>query len=118
VLVISGCGGSNTGTVRGTVLHADGSPLAGARVVARSAETGETAYGTTDADGSFELGGASGDGVPPGDYDVIVLEDRGDPDSRQALTVAAKYRDPEKSGLAVSVQSGELQQLNFTLDPP
>jgi hypothetical protein len=112
-----GCGGSSTGTVHGTVLHSDGSPLVGARVIARSA-AGETAYGTTDANGRFELGAASGDGVPPGDYDVIVLEDRGDPDSRQSLTVAAKYRDPEKSGLAVSVQPGESQPLNLTLDPP
>jgi hypothetical protein len=118
LLTLTGCGDPDTGQVHGTVLKTNGSPLAGARVVARSVATGRSVYGTTDSDGRFELGAASGEGVPAGDYDVIVLEDRGDADSRRQPTVAARYRDPAKSSLRLSVLPGEAQSINLTLDPP
>jgi hypothetical protein len=118
LLVMSGCDTSDRGGVSGTVLRKDGTPLVGARVVARSRETGKSAYGTTDSDGRFELGSAEqGHGVAAGDYDVIVLEDRGDPDTRRPPTIAVKYRDPATSGIHVTVRAGETQEMNLTLDP-
>jgi hypothetical protein len=119
LLLVTGCGAADHGRVRGTVIRKDGTPLAGARVVARSVETGKSAYGTTDSDGRFELrGGAEEDGIPGGDYHVIVLEDRGDPDQRKRPTIGAKYRDSATSGLIVSVEPGDSKEFNLTLDPP
>jgi hypothetical protein len=117
LLAVCGCGGSETARVTGTLLHKDGTPVAGARVVARSAETGKSVYGTAGADGKFELsGGEESDGIPSGNYDVIILEDRGDPDTRRPATVAAKYRDPATSGLKVSVPPGESIEVSLVLD--
>ena len=117
-IIITGCGAADTGRVSGTVLNASGAPLVRARVIARSAETGKSVYATSDSSGNFELNGSEGEGVPAGEYDVIVLEDRGDPDARQPLTVAAKYRSHETSGLKVIVEVGETSDFNVTLDPP
>jgi hypothetical protein len=118
-MVVAGCGASDRGGVIGTVLQKGGTPLAAARVVARSAETGLSAYGTTDADGKFVLkGDEQSDGIPAGNYDVVILEDRGDPDARRPPTIAAKYRDPATSGLRLSVEAGESNELSLTLDPP
>lgn len=114
-----GCGSSDRATVTGKLVRSDGSPLVGARVIATSAETGKSAYGTTNEDGEFTLGVVQeGDGVPPGDYKVIIIEDLGDPDNRSRPTIAAKYRNPETSGLALSVEVGQSAELNPTLDPP
>jgi hypothetical protein len=87
--------------------------------VATAKETGKSAYGRTDDAGHFELGvGENGDSIPPGNYDVIIVEDRGDPDNRRPPAIAAKYGDARTSGLQVSVEEGETNQLNVTLDPP
>jgi hypothetical protein len=92
-------------------------PLVGARVVARSGESGKSVYGTTDSEGRFTLrSDGADDGIPPGSYDISVLEDRGDPDSRSRPTIAAKYRDPTTSGLKVEVGVGESKEAIFTLD--
>jgi Carboxypeptidase regulatory-like domain len=114
MFALPGCGKSDRGSISGTLLRKDGSPVATSRVVARSKESGATAYGTTDKAGYFEIN----DGLAPGDYDLNILEDRGDPDSRRPATIAAKYRDPAKSGLSVNVQAGRSATVNLTLDPP
>jgi hypothetical protein len=111
----AGCGAADTGRVSGTVHGASGAPLVRARIVARSAETGKSAYATSDSSGNFELDGGK-EGLPAGEYDVIVLEDRGDPDARRPLTVAAKYRSHETSGLKVTVEAGETTEMNIKLD--
>jgi hypothetical protein len=113
-LAFTGCGKSDRGSVSGKLVHKDGSPVAMARVVAHSKDTGATAYGTTDKDGYFRIS----DGLAPGDYDVNILEDRGGPDDRRPATIGSKYRDPAKSGLSVSVQGGRDATLNLSLDPP
>ena len=115
-IVSTGCGAADTGRVSGTVLNASGAPLVRARVIARSAETGKSVYATSDSSGNFELNGGDGEGLPAGEYDVIVLEDRGDPDVRQPLTVAAKYRNHETSGLKVTVKAGESIEMNLELN--
>ena len=119
LIAIAGCGSSDRANVTGTLLRKDGTPLVGARVIARSPETGESAYGITDSEGRFELGAAAeSGGIPPGGYEVLIVEDRGDPDHRKPLSIAAKYRDPSASGLKVNVTAGEQAELNLTLDPP
>jgi hypothetical protein len=116
-ITMAGCGAADTGRARGTVLDSSGDPLVRARIIARSAESGKSAYATSDSSGSFELDGGE-EGMPAGEYDVIVLEDRGDPDARRPLTVAAKYRSHETSGLKVTVEAGKTTDFNVTLDPP
>jgi hypothetical protein len=113
-LAFVGCGKSDRGSVSGKLLHKDGSPVTMARVVAHSKDTGATAYGTTDKDGYFMIS----DGLAPGDYDVNILEDRGDPDNRRPAKIASKYRDPARSGLSVNIQAGNTAKLSLTLEPP
>jgi len=115
-----GCGRtSDRGFVSGTIQTHNGTPLKAASVIAVSSETGKSAYGTTDQSGHFELGVASkGNGIAHGDYNVGVVEDRGDPDNRRPPTIAAKYRDPASSGIKLNVTAGESKELNLKLDPP
>lgn len=103
--------------MRGTLLHKDGTPLVGARVMARSNETGKSAYGQTNAKGYFELGGSEqGDGIPPGDYYVTIVEDFGDADNPRKPTISNKYRNPATSGLNLSLKAGENTVLDAKLD--
>lgn len=119
VVTVAGCGGSEHAAVSGTLSRRGGAPLVGARVVATAKETSKSAYGISDDAGHFELAaGENGDGIAPGNYDVIVVENRGDPDNRRPPAIAAKYGDARTSGLQLSVQAGESKQLNITLDPP
>ena len=113
-----GCGGSDRATATGTVKLKSGQPLVGARVIARAGASGKSAYGTTNQEGEFELGMAQvGDGLPPGDYTVTVVEDRGF-DSPTPRLIADKYSRTETSGLTLSVKPGESAEIDLTLDPP
>jgi hypothetical protein len=113
-----GCGGG-TGRVTGHVVRKDGKPLEGANLVARNAETGKSVYATTDAAGSFELSQQKpSEGVPPGSYEVTIVERRPDRDAMVKPTISAKYSDPAKSGVKFSVAAGETKVVDVTVDPP
>jgi hypothetical protein len=115
--VFTGCGGADKAAVSGTLLHQDGTPVIGARVLARSNETGKSAYGQTNASGYYELGGSEpGDGIPPGEYYVTIVEDLGDEDNRRPPTISNKYRNPATSGLSLTVMAGEHVVLDAKLD--
>ena len=87
-------------------------------MIARSEDTGKTANGQTDANGHYKLGTEkAGDGTPPGDYYVIVLEDLGDENNKRLPTIAVKYAKPSTSGLKFSVRAGEKTVFDMTLDP-
>ena len=117
LVAIGGCGGSDHASVSGTVLRHDDSPVAGAYVIARSAETGAAARGMTDDAGHFELGTTEqGDGVPPGDYYVIIVEERQLDDTRPP-TIPSKYSSSTGSGLQLSVAAGEQKEFDVKLDP-
>ena len=119
LVVLSGCGGSDATNLSGTLLRNDGTPLAGARVILRSAETGHSAYGTTDASGRFEIRIRQENGdVSGGEYHVAIVEDLGDVDTRRAPTIARKYRDSASSDVIVRVEAGESNEFNLTLDAP
>lgn len=115
--VCYGCGRSDNAKVTGKLLRRDGTPVVNAKVIARSKETGKSASASTNDEGDFAIGAVDqGNGLPPGDYAVVIVEDRGDPDHRRRPTIAAKYRDPDKSGVSVSVKPGENKKLDLTLD--
>jgi hypothetical protein len=118
IAVLVGCGGEDRATVTGQVLKHDGTPLIGALVVARSEATGKSANGQTDGDGRYSLGSAeTGDGIPAGDYAVIVLGSRPTMDGGgAAATVPARYGDYSKSELSFSVKAGESITFDVKLD--
>ena len=117
-IVSAGCGGG-VGHVSGRVVHKDGSPLDGANIVARCAETGKSVYATSDAQGHFEMSPQKpGEGVPPGSYEATIMERRLDRESAIKPTIAAKYSDPTKSGLNFTVAAGETKTFDVTVDPP
>jgi hypothetical protein len=117
-IAFTGCGKAGVASVSGTVVHQDGTPVVGARIIARSSESGKSANGETDANGHYELSRVvSDDGVLPGEYYVIVMEDRGDENQRRPATIAAKYTKPATSGLKFSVQPGEKTTFDMKLDP-
>jgi hypothetical protein len=116
IVVSAGCG-SDKVTVSGRATRSDGSPLARARVTYRSNDTGKWASGVTDSDGHYELGTATkGDGILPGEYYVIVVEDRGNFDSPRPRTIAAKYEIPQQSGLSCTIKSGQSTTYDMVLD--
>jgi len=118
VLLTNGCGKATVAKVTGTVSRKDGTPVVGARVIGRSDETGKSGNGQTNAEGRYEIGTLEvGDGIAPGNYNVIVLEDRGDEINPRPATIAAKYSKPAMSGLKFSVQAGEKKTFDMTLDP-
>lgn len=114
-----GCGGQGRTTVTGRVTRTDGSPVVGARVVARCPDKGISARGRTDANGEYELGGLKqGDGVEPGEYVVIVSEDRGSWDNPRPRTVSAKYEVASASGLTLTVEPGKSITYDLVLEQP
>lgn len=114
--MLCGCASSERSQVTGRVVRHDGTPLVGATVTARSQETGRWASGVTDVEGAFTLGTQTpGEGLPPGEYYVVVQEDRGDMDQRPA-TIPQKYGKPSASGLTLTVEAGRSATLEVTLD--
>jgi Carboxypeptidase regulatory-like domain len=116
---IIGCSGDGRSSVAGKVTGADGAPIVGATIIARSGETGASASGETGSDGSYELGGSKpGDGVPPGNYAVRVVGQRKSmqDDAGSAAKVPARYSSQDTSGLSFTVEPGEAKQFDIKLD--
>ena len=119
LVLLAGCGSASRATVSGTLKSADGTPLVGSRITARNEKTGQSATGVAGQDGQFELGQEKpGDGLPAGDYRVVIVEDLGDWDHPQRPSIARKYGKPATSGLTLSVKPGEHLVLEIKLDPP
>ena len=120
VAVSVGCGENiSRGYVSGNVKQIGGEPAVGVTVVARSATTGKSGSGVTNGEGKYELGVEhAGDGLPPGEYTVVILEDIGDWDHPKPGTIARKYADHSTSGLSLSVADGENREFNVELDKP
>jgi hypothetical protein len=135
-----GCGGGAsldpnrpaTAPVSGTVTY-KGAAVPGAIVTFHAPGDSPSAFGTTDASGTYQLTTFSaGDGAVPGEYRVTVTktefsasadvpEDHPDygkepvveAEVRQALPV--RYANPETSGLTASVKEGQ-NQIPLALD--
>jgi hypothetical protein len=117
VTLAAGCGGEPRGHVRGRVVRSDGTPVAAAVIMARAENTGKSASAETDADGRYALGVAQmGDGLPPGDYTLIVMEERMGLDGGGNRTIPARYRDYAQSGLTFTVADGETKTFDVKLE--
>ncbi|TWT97656.1 hypothetical protein Pla108_18080 [Botrimarina colliarenosi] len=120
LLLVAGCDGPARVKVSGRVSRTDGAPVASARVLFRSQETGSSANGITNAEGHYELGGLKkGDGVPPGRYQVAINESRGGWDNPKPRTINAVYESPTTSGLECVVEASARSQVyDLELKPP
>lgn len=118
LLLAIGCGSADRAEVSGKVTRADGSPLVGARVIARADATGKSANGLTDSDGSYVLSMIEpGDGVPAGEYKASIIEYRGSGDNMRPASISSKYANPDESGLAFAVSGGEEKVFDVVVDP-
>ncbi|QEG36449.1 hypothetical protein Pr1d_37630 [Bythopirellula goksoeyrii] len=114
-----GCGASDRAYVSGKIVHADGTPLVLAKVIANCPENSKTAYGSTDGDGYYQIAiGTEEKGIPPGNYVVYLIEDHGVEEGKMKRTIAKKYTDPNTSGLSFVVAAGESKVFDITTDPP
>lgn len=118
LLFALGCGGGDRAEVSGKVTRANGSPLVGARVIARSDATGKSANGITDNDGRYVLSMVDpGDGVPAGDYKASIIEYRGRGDNMRPASISVKYGNPDESGLTFAISGGEEKVFDVVVDP-
>ena len=123
---LAGCGGRGpyTGSlypVKGRVLLADGTPLAGGTVQFIPTRGGLPASGRIAADGTFALKSRSRDGAAPGDYKVRIepsaelLARKGK--AAPKLPFASKYREYDgNTGLTATINAGETQLEPFRLE--
>jgi len=120
VLSLAGCGGRTAYQVSGRVQHKDGSPITGATRVIRlepaadtTAEIRQTASGTIESDGTFEMfTRRPGDGVIPGKY-VVTFTVMDKPLGGMSL-IPQKYTNREESPFELVVdedKSGLLFEL-------
>lgn len=122
LLLLGGCGEEDSKVPIEGIVFSDGKPLAGASVAFIGDEGGAFSSATTDEKGSFKMRAAPGknkvavnkidtEKLPPvdpnadqtmptdGEYVKMVK-------SAPKSMVAARFADPEKSGIAVDVSAG------------
>jgi hypothetical protein len=117
-IAVVGCGSSDRGSVSGVITRKDGTPLPSAQVIARS-DSGKAASGTSDAQGHYSLAARDAtDGIPTGDYTVIIAEDLGGMASFRKPTIDGKYANASTSGLKFSVKPAEKVTFDIKVDPP
>lgn len=156
LLVLPALGGCSKGASIKTVpvtgkVTLNGQPLSGATVTFLSSATGPDgsaaapSSGVTGADGAYKLitmasGRDVADGIPPGDYKVIVTKPASgganlsdpefaakmgtmSPEELQAAQAAKsevpdRYGKPDASGLTAHVEASGAQTVDFTLTSP
>jgi hypothetical protein len=107
--------------VRGTVVLANGSPVAGGLITFRPKETNRgDAWGMIGQDGRFQLGTyKKDDGAMLGTYTVtvepIVYDQSGNPRPNRSLGIPAKYAKAETSDLTVEIKGEGEQDIKLVL---
>ena len=120
VALAAGCG-PTMGQVDGKVVWADGKSagdLAGSLVVFESAATRLSARGSVRPDGTFQIGtNEADDGLPVGEYEVIVMEHRIAPEGSPLppAKMDLKFSDLKTSGLKFTIKGGT-NPITLTLD--
>ncbi|MFG0262073.1 MAG: carboxypeptidase-like regulatory domain-containing protein [Novipirellula sp. JB048] len=107
---LSGCGSAElpTGNVIGTVTH-NGEALTAGSVILVNNETGLGASAEIESSGSFQM-----QSVRTGEYQVAIQsrtaptpEEMAEGAKASPSTIPEQYRDPQTSGLSLSVSQGE-----------
>lgn len=131
-IILGGCGdpnplrGARLYPVKGKIVLSDGKPLTAGKVVFIETKTQVTSATALESDGGFAFKNTNGDGLPVGEYRVIL-----EPDTANApkvtrsskaklnLPYASKYTDEDGSDLKASVSSDESKNdFQFKLEPP
>jgi hypothetical protein len=140
LLPVGGCSGRvATYPVSGTVMFADGHPVASGVIEFRSPDTGVTARAKLVADGTFELGTFDdADGAPAGKYQVVIVQffttpPRGhvhghanhdhdeaehDHSHHHDARIAAKYSKYSTTPLRAEVRSNGENKFDFVVNHP
>ena len=110
-LWVAGCGfGSNkTYPVQGRVVFKeDNRPLTGGTVLWKSvSDPNARASGEIGSDGTFTLSSSTGEGVVPGEYQVLIQPPIAEGGERGKATVPPRYQRVETSDLRYTVKPGE-----------
>jgi hypothetical protein len=71
-------------------------------------------------DGTFELGGLKEkDGLPPGKYNVHLIGSKSSEGTDQDVPLfAAKYNNPETSGIVIEITAEKKQQIEIVVEKP
>jgi hypothetical protein len=125
---VAGCESSNPLSgqtlypVKGKVLLRDGKPLTSGRVIFVATKSTITSTADVGSDGGFTFKGASGDGLPEGEYKIRIDAgssgtatkglSRGEPQGN--LPFDSMFLDEDSSGLTATVTSDESKN-NFEL---
>lgn len=140
IALVAGCGGDSRFAPVSGVVTLDGEPVANATVAFLSKEGGRRAFGTTGADGAYELSTLSpGDGAVPGEHLVTIsavdiVEDEKTkkmtselgslasdlplPPPKKVWRLPQVYSEAETSGLKFTVERGSNQaDFPLTKDP-
>ncbi len=116
-----GCGGESV-PAAGRIVFADSQPVRSGKVEFRGKTERVRGSATLDEDGRFRLRGDSGqDGIPPGQYDVIVVqfivvENRSLAEHGHGAPVPRRYADYFTSGLTAEVPTGGTTDLVVTVE--
>lgn len=102
--------------VKGSVLLPDGKPLTSGQVVFVGSKTMVTSPAKIESDGSFTFKGASGDGLPEGDYKIRIEGGSGSGGKKGKANnpFADQFLDEDTSELTATVTSDETKN-NFEL---
>jgi len=129
MLALSGCEepnplrGARLYPVKGKVVLADGKPLRSGNVVFVGIKTQTTSSAALASDGGFAFKGQSGDGLPEGEYRVLVEPSPGTQvkgsgvKAKLNLPYASKYTDEDGSDLKATVTPDESKnEFEFKLE--
>jgi len=119
MLALAGCSGPRLVPVSGSVVWEDGTPaveLADGSVTFESvgSERRISCVGTIDKSGQFTMmTNAPGDGVPPGEYRVVVTEPVADVDVAPKPILDPRFLKFETSGLTVTITNQPRRDLTL-----
>jgi hypothetical protein len=116
LITVTGCGNDHV-SCSGTVTYSSGEPVSGGMIFF---STPQFNYTGNIKDGTFELGGLKEkDGLPPGKYNVHLIGSKPSEGTDQDVPLfAAKYNNPETSGIVIEITAEKKQQIEIVVEKP
>ncbi|PQO26073.1 hypothetical protein C5Y96_21730 [Blastopirellula marina] len=124
-LTLTGCGQGRTsaGATASGIVTVEGVPLTGGTVAFSPVNSGSSAFGHIQPDGTYHVETDSQTtGLAPGDYQIAIYFSPPETEDAAGNTVvgenpvAKKYADFDRSGLKVTANAGD-NKFDFDLDP-
>ncbi|MEL6897559.1 MAG: hypothetical protein AAFP90_15765, partial [Planctomycetota bacterium] len=120
LILVAGCGSS--GPRSGTVFFTDGSPVRSGSIEFRNVKDKQRFAGRIDTEGGFVPASDGGRvGLPPGDYEVVVVqivltEDLALAQHSHGGTVPRRYADYYTTDLRHTVKSGDTDPVKIVVE--